>query len=133
MPPITVDLNGKAHNLRLLHADLSLAEYKSGISLMGTQAAEFWDLAKGTSYKVAVLLWAAMLNESPKLELEEVRSWITYQNAADAEAAVAAVIERDMQQIVRQKDELDEQEPSEDPFSATTGSTPAPSPASISA
>lgn len=132
MPPITVDLNGKAHNLRLLHSDLSLAEYKSGMCLMGAMAAEFWDLAKGTSYKIAVLLWASMLHENPNLGLEEVRSWITYQNAVEVEAAVTAVIERDMQQVVRQKDELEDQEPSEDPFSGTTGSTPAPSPDSTS-
>lgn len=132
MQPITVDLNGKAHNLRLLHSDLSLAEYKGGIALMGLKAAEFWDLEKGTSYKVSVLLWAAMLHGDQSLTLDEVRSWVTYQNATAVEAAVTAVIQRDMQQVESPKTDLDPQEPSEDPFSVTTGSAQDPSPVTTS-
>ncbi|MGC4050981.1 MAG: hypothetical protein QM757_16575 [Paludibaculum sp.] len=129
---ISVVFDERAYTLRLQFRDIALAEHKSGLDLMGETAKEFWDIKKAAVYKVAFLLWAAMLHKYPSVTLEEVREWVTPSNLRICTETIAKLMARDVQPVfdALEKDQKS-QEPSEDPFTETGGSGLAASPESI--
>lgn len=127
---IAIVLDERSYTLRLQFQDLALAEFKSGQDLMGETATQFWDIAHSAAYKIAFILWAAMLHKYPEMDLDKVRALVTAKNLRDCSDRVAEVIQRDVRPIFEELEHAARQEPSDDPFKATSGLEPAASPAS---
>ena len=132
-PQITINIAERVFPLRLAHADLALAEFRSGVTIM--DSAEFWDLRTASTYKFSLLLWAAILWFKPEIEFEDVRQYITFDTQSAVAAAVQAVLKRDVYPVMEKirAQRAAEEAGGEDPLMATTGSASVVSPATPSA
>lgn len=131
-PALAVTLPGlSAHPIQLSfqHADFAEAEFRLGTPLLGLPSAEFWKRS-APAYQTKVLLYVGLLHQFPNLRFEDLRSHLTFRNAAEVEAVVAEAFASALPEILGTGKEADAPGDGEVPFDpgSNGGSNDGPAP-----
>lgn len=117
--PVPVSINGEELDLRYDWQDFASAEIALQIPLISAGSSQFWN-CPAAAWRLQILLYVGLAHCKPGLTLDEVRSWINWENHLYLDQRVSEAMRVYMRQVTREEDEAPEVTPGEaaepDPF-----------------